>query len=65
MGNLIKEIDPLKNEKEYDYDSLNNLVKVTYPESGEISYKYDAHRILEEVKDQIGAVTRYETNINE
>jgi len=65
VGNLIKEIDPLKNEKEYDYDSLNNLVKVTYPESGEISYKYDAHRILEEVKDQIGAVTRYETNINE
>ncbi|MCL2321594.1 MAG: DNRLRE domain-containing protein, partial [Oscillospiraceae bacterium] len=65
VGNLIKEIDPLKNEKNYEFDSLNNLVKVTYPEGGEISYKYDAHRVLEEVIDQIGAVTRYETNLND
>ena len=41
-GNIVSILDSAEGRTEYEYDALNQLTKVTYPDGTEYSYVYDA-----------------------
>jgi len=42
---------------QYKYDSNNNLIRLTYPDSKEVDYTYNARNLLETVTDWQNRVT--------
>jgi RHS repeat-associated protein len=73
-GTITREYDPLNrvtqytdtqgNTLQYFYDSVGNLVALTYPDGKQVAYEYNAASQLIKVTDWAGRETHYEYDLN-
>lgn len=64
LNRLSKYTDVYNNVIEYEYDTVGNIVYLTYPGGKKVHYEYDNANKLQTVTDWAGRTTQYEYDTN-
>ncbi len=64
LNRVASYVDTFGKTIRYAYDSVGNLIRLTYPDETEVTYTYDANHNLLSVTDWAGRVTTYQYDVN-
>ena len=64
LNRVTSYTDTYDNTIHYTYDTVGNLVTITYPDNTEVNYEYNANHNLTKVTDWANRVTTYTYDVN-